>query len=161
MVQNIYAYMGEGCFHPKCFKDFSRTNSTRRTIPCDVCENSCVLRESRCYENNVCTRRLTHLFLLDDGVIFGENIVCCAWFVTILLSVSHFSPSFVTMSSSKSIGVGRVNRWTRNSAERFEITTMNLWRSPGTTSTWCLMRRLWNQNDSQRRLKTQVLIQVP
>ena len=37
-----------------------------------------------------------------------------------LLSVSQFSPSFVTMSSSKSIGVGRVNRWTRNSAECVE-----------------------------------------
>ena len=40
--------------------------------------------------------------------------------MTILLSVSQFSPSFVTMSSSKSIGVGRENRWTRNSAECVE-----------------------------------------
>ena len=31
-----------------------------------------------------------------------------------------FSPGLVTMSSSKPIGVGRVNRWTRNSAERLE-----------------------------------------
>ena len=31
-----------------------------------------------------------------------------------------FSLSFVTMSSSKSIGVGRVDIWTRNSAERNE-----------------------------------------
>ena len=41
-------------------------------------------------------------------------------------SYDHFSqcftssPTFVTMSSSKPIGVGRVNRWTRNSAERHE-----------------------------------------
>ena len=35
-----------------------------------------------------------------------------------IFSVSLFSPSFVTMSSSKPIGVGRVNRWTRNSAQR-------------------------------------------
>ena len=31
--------------------------------------------ESRCYENNVCRRRFTHLFLLDDCAIFGEDIV--------------------------------------------------------------------------------------
>ena len=40
--------------------------------------------------------------------------------VTIFLSVSPFSPSFVTILSSKPIGVGRVNRWTRNYAERLE-----------------------------------------
>ena len=37
-----------------------------------------------------------------------------------IFSVSLFSPSFVTMSSSNPIGVGRVNRWTRNSAQRLE-----------------------------------------
>ena len=31
-----------------------------------------------------------------------------------------FSPSFVTMSSSKPIGVGRMNRWTRNAAQRLK-----------------------------------------
>ena len=72
--RTIYAHNGEGCFLPECFEDVFRTNSTRRTIPCDVCENSHVFRKSRCYENNVCTCGLTHLFLLDDGVIFGENI---------------------------------------------------------------------------------------
>ena len=61
-------------FLPECFED-SHTNSTKRTIPCDVCENSHVFRESRCYENNVCTRRLTNLFLFDDDVTLGENIV--------------------------------------------------------------------------------------
>ena len=71
-------------FLPECFEDFSRTNATRRTIPCDVCENSHVFRESRCYENKVCTRRLTHLFLLDDGVNSGENIVF------VLGSYDHF-----------------------------------------------------------------------
>ena len=44
----------------------------------------------------------------------------CLLLMTIFLSVSPFSPSFVTMSSSKPTGVGRVNRWTRNSAERLE-----------------------------------------
>ena len=66
------------------FEDFSRTNSTRRTIPCDVCVNSQVFRISRCYENNVCTCGLTHPFLLDDGVIFGENITF------VLFSYDHF-----------------------------------------------------------------------
>ena len=65
-------------------QDFSRTNSTR-TIPCDVCENSHGFRESRCYENNVCTRRLMHLFLLDDGVIFDVDVVLA------LGSYDHFS----------------------------------------------------------------------
>ena len=41
----------------------------------------------------------------------------CDHFLSFSLS---FSPSFVTVSSSKPIGVGRVNRWTRNSAQRFE-----------------------------------------
>ena len=78
-------------------------------------------QETRCYENNVCTRRRTHLFLLDDGVIFGENIVFVFGSYGHFLSVSpSFSPSFVTMSSSKPIVVGRVNRWTKNSAERRE-----------------------------------------
>ena len=40
MVQNIHAHKREGCFLPERSEDFSRTNSTRRTIPCDVCENS-------------------------------------------------------------------------------------------------------------------------
>ena len=43
---------------PECFEDFSRNNSTKRTILCCVCENSHVFRESRCYENNV--RLQTH-----------------------------------------------------------------------------------------------------
>ena len=65
---------GERCFLPECLEDFSRTNSMRRTIPCDVSGNSHEFRESRCYENNVCTRRLTHLFLLDDFFL-GETKV--------------------------------------------------------------------------------------
>ena len=40
--------------------------------------------------------------------------------MTIFLSVSLFSSSFLTMSSSEPIGVGRVNRWTRNPAVRLE-----------------------------------------
>ena len=85
-----------------------------------VCENSHGFRESRCYENSVCTRKTTHLLLLDHGVILSGNIVF------VLGSYDHFlcftfSHSFVTMSSSKPIGVGRMNRLTRNSAERTQI----------------------------------------
>ena len=114
-----YAHKGEGFFLPGCFEAFVRTNSTRRTLPCDVCEISHVFRESRCFENNVCTCILTHLFLLDDGVIFGKNIVFVLDLMTIFF-VSLFSPSFVTMLSSKPLVVCRMNRWTRNSAQRLE-----------------------------------------
>ena len=42
--------------------------------------------------------------------------------MTIFLTVCYrpFSPSFVTMSSSKPIGVCRVNRWTKNADQRRE-----------------------------------------
>ena len=49
-----------------------------------------------------------------------RTLCLCLVLMTIFLSVSLFSSSFLTMSSSKPIGIGRVNRWTRNSAERFE-----------------------------------------
>ena len=70
------------------FEDVSGTNSTRRTVPCDVCENSHVFRVSRCYQHDVCTRKLTHLFLTGDGVTVGENIVF------VLGSYDHFSQCF-------------------------------------------------------------------
>ena len=40
--------------------------------------------------------------------------------MTIFLSVSPFASIFVTMSSSNPVSVGKVNSWTRNSAERHE-----------------------------------------
>ena len=40
--------------------------------------------------------------------------------LTTFVSVFHLSLSFVTMLSSKPIGVHRVNRWTRNAAQRLE-----------------------------------------
>ena len=49
-----------------------------------------------------------------------KTLCLCLTFMTMFLSVSPFSPSFVTMSSPKPIGVDRVNRWTRNSAQRLE-----------------------------------------
>ena len=71
MVQNIHAHKGEGCLLPECFEDFSRTNSA----------NSHVFRESEGNEKKVCTRRLPHLFLFDDGVIVGENTMFVKCFV--------------------------------------------------------------------------------
>ena len=44
----------------------SLTFSSRRTIPCIVCENFHGFWGSRCYEKDVCTRRLTHLFIHED-----------------------------------------------------------------------------------------------
>ena len=38
--------------------------------------------------------------------------------MTTFLSVSPLSPRVVTMSSSKPIGVGRVNRWTRKAVDQ-------------------------------------------
>ena len=72
------------------------------------------------YFKNQDATKLTHLFLLDYGVILGENNVF------VLGSCGHFSqcftfsPSIDTMSSSTPIGVGRVNRWTKNSAQHLE-----------------------------------------
>ena len=68
----------------------------------------------------VCTCRLTHQFLLDDDVTLGEIIVCVFGSCEHFFSVSPISHSFVSMSSSEPTGIGRVNRWTRNSAERLE-----------------------------------------
>ena len=75
---------------------------------------------SECYENNVCSHRLVHSISLASDVDFGENIVSVLGSYDNFLTVIHFSfsPSFVTMSSSKPIGVRRMNR--RNLAQRLE-----------------------------------------
>ena len=54
--------------------------------------------------------------------IFVRTLCLCLDLMTICLSMFHFSfsPSCATMSSSKPIGVRRVNRWTRNLAQRLE-----------------------------------------
>ena len=49
-----------------------------------------------------------------------KTLCLCLVLMTVFLCVSPFSPGLVTMSSSKPIGVVRVNRWTRNSTERLE-----------------------------------------
>ena len=89
----------------------------------------------------------------------------CIVKVTIYLRVSlSFSPSVVTMSTSRPAGFCRINRWTKNSAEpaeRIENTFMGLWLFPDTVLTWNLTRKWWSQKDSQRHLITQVSIQIP
>ena len=49
------------------------------------------------------------------------TLYMCMVAISIFLSVSpSFSPSVVTMSTSKSTGVCRINRWTKNFAEHAE-----------------------------------------
>ena len=38
LIQNTYAHKGETCFLPEFSEDSSYTNSTGRTVPCDVCQ---------------------------------------------------------------------------------------------------------------------------
>ena len=55
MVQNVYAHKREGCSFCECFEDFSHTNSTSRTISCDVCEKTTYSRtkEPKDYDWNL------------------------------------------------------------------------------------------------------------
>ena len=71
---------------PRRIKDFSLTSSTSRTVPCNVCENFHGFWGSRCHENNVCTKRLTHLFIHEDDGI--AHVHCWS---NHFFSVSHFS----------------------------------------------------------------------
>ena len=155
MVQNIHAHKGEKCFLPERLKDFSLTSFTRRTIPCDFCENLHGIGESRCYENDVCTRRLTHLFIHEDRNFVYVHCRCYHF-----LSVSpSFSPSVVTMSTSRSTGVCRINQWTKillNMLSASRTTTMGLWLSADTVPIWNFTKWLWSQKDSQRHHITQI-----
>ena len=66
---------------------------------------------------------------------------------TLLLSI------FVTMSLSKPIGVVSVNTWTRMLTSAVKTIIMKLWDSPGTTSTWSLLRSILRQRGLPRRRK--------
>ena len=85
-----------------------------------------IFARSHTYFENQDATKITSA-LADSRIYFSWTMVSfllrtlrlCLVLMTIF-SVSPISPSFVTMSSSKPIGVGRVNRWTRNSAERLE-----------------------------------------
>ena len=123
MVQNIDAHMGEKCFLPKRLEDFSLTSTTSRTIPCNVCENFHGFWESRCYENNVCSHRLTHLCIHEDYDILHVHCQsnhfsqcptfllshCCGdvdvktrWFLQNLSSSDHagFNPGTMRVSAN-------------------------------------------------------------
>ena len=85
-----------------------------------------IFARSHTYFENQDATKITSA-LADSRIYFSWTMVSfllrtlrlCLVLMTIF-SVSPISPRFVTMSSSKPIGVGRVNRWTRNSAERLE-----------------------------------------
>ena len=97
-----------------------------------------------------------HSISLASDVNFGENIRF------VLGSYDHFSlsvsPSFFSQLSDY---VVTKTDWCSQSEQMdteillsaLKTITMKLWRSPGTTSTLCLMRRKCNQKNSQRRPK--------
>ena len=60
-------------FLPEFLEDFSRTNSTIRTIPCDVCGNSHVFRESRCFAHNSAQNCLADF--LTKSSAKAENLI--------------------------------------------------------------------------------------
>ena len=76
---------------------FSLTSFTKSTIPCDVCENFLGFRESRCYENIVCTRRHTHLSIHEDDDIVHVH----ARHNHFSQCLTFLSPIVVTMSTSR------------------------------------------------------------
>ena len=55
-MQNIDAHKGEGFFLFECFEEFPRTDSTRKIIPCDVCEKSTYKELTRKIENQDATK---------------------------------------------------------------------------------------------------------
>ena len=82
--------------------------------------------------------------------------------MTIFLSVSLLSPSFVTMSSSEPIGVGRVNRWTRKAVDqRSENFHYDALAFSGHNIDLLFDEGNMKPENSPRRWEKQALIQVP
>ena len=109
------------CFLPECLDDFICTKSTRKTIPCDVCEENQHIHEQN--ELNLCEFESHDATTISNSswMIMSRwvrTLRLCLVLVTIFLSVSHSSPSVVTKLSSSPSGGHRVNRWTRNAGER-------------------------------------------
>ena len=108
-------------------------SSSKRTSPCNVVRTS---TESESHENNVFTRRLTHLFIHEDD---DTVRVHCRY--------NHFSEcltflfsSVVAMSTSRPAGVcGR--RILLNTLSALKTTIMSLWPSPDTVLIWNLTRK--------------------
>ena len=82
--------------------------------------------------------------------------------MTFFLSVSPLSPSFVTMSSSEPIGVGRVNRWTRKAVDqRSENFHYEVLAFSGHNIDLLFDEENMKPENSPRRWEKQALIQVP
>ena len=92
-----YSGTREKSVFPERFEDFDLTSFTRRTIPCDVCENFHGFWESRCNENNVCSCRTKHPFIREDDDT-GHDMNAIIKFLSISRS---FSSSVVAMSTSR------------------------------------------------------------
>ena len=103
----------------------------------------------------------SRIYISWTMVSFWVRALCLCLVLMTILVFHFFSPSFVTMSSSKPIGVGRVNRWTRNSAQRFENYYYEALAFSRHNIDLVFDEESMKPEDSQRRLKTQVLIQVP
>ena len=91
-----------------------RSSSTRGTITCSVCENFHEFWESWCYENNVCTRRLTHKFIHEDDDIV--HVHCRHYHFYQCLT--FFSPNVVAMSTSRPLVSAESIGRQKNSAEQ-------------------------------------------
>ena len=68
------------------------------------------------------TCALTDTCIQFLGLDFGKDILLSLVLITIFLTVCHllFSPSFGSISSSKPIGVRKVNRWPKSAGQRRE-----------------------------------------
>ena len=83
------------------------------------------VRTHTCFENQDATKITSALAdsrinVSWTMVSFLVRTLCLCLVLMSIFSVSPFSPSFVTMLSSKPIGVDRMNRWPRNSAQRLK-----------------------------------------
>ena len=73
----------------------------------------------------------------------GENVVSALDPHVLFLSVALPSSSFVTMiSSSPEVSTEWRDGHRRRLKGNMRTNTMKLWHSPGTTSSWCLIRRV-------------------
>ena len=101
MVWHIYAYKEENVPFLNAIEISLLPASREGPFHVMCVRTPMKILESRCYENNVCTRRLKHLFIHEDDHIGHEQF---------FLSVSSsLSPSVVTMPTSRPAGICRVN----------------------------------------------------
>ena len=143
LVQNMYAHKGEdvfflpipreGLFHLMLVRN-QHINEQKELTMCefesqDATEITSASAESRINVSWAMMSLLVRTFLVLGSYDFFSH---CFTF---------FSPSFVTKSSSKPIGVGRVKDVHGNLLSVLNAIATKIWRFPSTTSTRCLMRR--------------------